>query len=913
MANIPGVVLPGAYSDVVTASTGVSIPGGTRIAAIIGEGIRSEVIVSSALGSGKDGFNSSYTSTTSGTDGRHFKLTLYPLIENRTKIYRNGVPLNILESTIDSNPFSTLYDGRLDSSTGKLELQQSRLIDQNGAFYTASSLNVGTGVINSLQLVDSNAPSENWTIRCVSVQRNNLNAPIINTGKFVAFGSVSGSKLDANGNPVIWTANNQVVSNGILSFSILDSVAFKEGDSFTIKVYSGVLSKNDSLTAEYIYVADLNDPSFLESADEVSKKHGFVSASNTLALGAQLAFANGTPGVMAVQAAPPMPRRSSYVLVDEFHATSTNVDNFLFPLPVGVVPDVNSNIHFFVTNPSTGTESQVLPNKFPFYTLDTSGQPTTSAFVFDNVAPPGGNSFSYSVNSSQATMFTVFDGYIARDPAYMNRGYLSSSTAFNTSHVGKTVKIIDATNVANNTTYTVQSVTNGTAYVVGTGFAEFVSEASVAFEVTDQAGTTVLDSATDGTVTPIISTDTADFATNQITGVDFSAITNILTRRIKINGTGSNAGLYDITAYNSLLNTVTIQKAVVSESGLRFEVLDSLTQSYYVVVNKNVVPNGYSLRVNLVDEKDATFYDSGWLAALESLERVECDIVVPLPRQMISIIFQNTLAHCKTMSNIKNRKERVLFCGAINGLTPDNLTGDEDAAVENVGVLEGVQGDEITEVLAGNVEDLTNYSVSDAFGSTFRCAYFGPDQIFVQASSETIVVDGFYIAAAAAGYLSANVRVEVPLTNKVLAGFTIPRTRMYSQSVQERLVQSGVCLLQPVAGGGRVVWGLTTSQSGFPEEQELSIIFIRDRIAKVMRGVFEGFIGTAEDPNLIPLLYARGVGALNSFISQNLISAYSDLVIKRDTVDPRQWNVSVRVQPIYPVNWIYIKVSVGLI
>jgi len=75
MANIPGAtnILPGVVTDVVTDSRGLSLGGGLRIAALIGEGSTDETVVSSALGGGLDGLNSSYTSTT-GADGRHFQL-----------------------------------------------------------------------------------------------------------------------------------------------------------------------------------------------------------------------------------------------------------------------------------------------------------------------------------------------------------------------------------------------------------------------------------------------------------------------------------------------------------------------------------------------------------------------------------------------------------------------------------------------------------------------------------------------------------------------------------------------------------------------------------------------------------------------------------------------------------------------
>jgi hypothetical protein len=915
-ANIPGAtnVLPGVFTDVITQSRGVSIPVGSRLVAMIGEGSTDETLVSQAVGGGADGLNSTYSST-SGADGRHFQVSAAPLVSNRTTLFKNGVPLVGLESLIDNNSFPSKYDYRIDISTGRIELQKAHLVDQGGLDYSVLSTNVGAGSISTLSLEDLNAPPETWSIRCVSVQRNNSNQPISGTAKFLAFGSVSGAKLDANGNPIVWVANGGVVSNGILKFKIVESSpAFREGDAFVIKVASGVLVKNDSLTANYIPSSYLNDPVLNQGLNDVTKRHGFPSLTNNLSLGAQLAFANNAPALISVQAAPPMPRRKSYVLVDSFNATSTNDDDFKFPLPPGVVPDFNSNIHFFVTDPATNVETQILPNKFTYYLLDTSGYPTTSYFINDT-SPYPGYSYSYTVDKYTATVDSGFDGYIARNNGFTNQGIFTGSIKYDKTYVGKQLKLIDTENVANAGLYNISSVVEGNLYVTYVGgapsytggFPDFVAVVSpnTAFEVIDPLTGLAVASGTDGTITPQIG-----FATATLTSasVDFTLYAG---NKIKINGStpSGNNGLYDMS--NTTSTTCKLTKTVVNEVNMRYEILDPLDESYYVVVNRHVVPDGKELRVTLVDTKEASFYDAGWINALESLETVECDMVVPLPKQTISVVFQNSLSHCKAMSNIRNKKERVLLIGAISGLKPENLTGAKPAAVEDIGILEGIQGDSVTEVLSGNIEDLANYSVPDAFGNTYRCIYFYPDQIVVQAGSDNVLVDGFYIAAAAAGYLAADVRLENPLTNKVLAGFTILRNKQFSQQTLESLATAGVCTLQPVAGGGRVIWGITTSQSGAVEEQEISIVFIRDRVAKTLRSGFQGFIGTAETVNTGAILNTRAVILLNSLVSQGLITAYKDLVVQKDDVNPTQWNISVRCQPPYPVNYIYIKVNLG--
>lgn len=824
MANIPGAsgVIPGVYTDVVTQTSGVSVPGGVRLAAVLGEGSRSEVLVSAALGGGLDGFDETYE-TTAGSDGRHFTLGLAPIISNRFTIYRNGIPLDALEETIDTDPFDNQYDCRVDIETGQIELQTAYLEDLGGTQYTIGSTNFGEGTIENLTLVDENAPTETWTIKCVSVQRDGYGNPMTETAKFLAFGTVSGAKVDGYGNPVLWLSDNEVVSNGILSFSILQDADLgaenlKEGDSFTVKVKSGVLLKNDSLTATYIATIDLNDPTFFDSMEQLSAKHGLPSLDNNLSLGSALAFSNSTPGVVALQVAPAVPRRTEYDLSDAVSDDDTEIENFIFPLPLGVQPDINSNINFFTTNPNTGVEVQVLPNKHTFYDLDDdSVTPSLEDFVGSTTTY---DYFYTVIERDQAEKYAT-NGVIAVSLTPSEGTLSSSSFTFTAADIGKSAKIFDAADSDNNGTFEIIDVNNG-----------------------------------------VLTLD-------HVSG-DFAA-----------------------------------------ETGISFQIIDPDDTSSYVVINKSVVTAGHSLRISMVDERDVAFYDAGWLTALEALETVDVDIVVPLPKQTISAIFQNVVSHCRTMSNIQNKRERVAFIGAIAGLDPEHVLGDESVAVEDIGILEGLQGDSVAEILSGNTEDLADYSVSAAYGNTYRAVYFYPDEIVVQIGADRVEINGFYMAAAAAGYMTS-VSTQMPLTNKVLAGFTILKTKRFSPTVLQRLVGAGITVVQPVSGGGTVIQGKTTTVSGFPEEEEISIIFIRDRIAKSMRSGFAGFIGLPEDPTLLASLTSRAVGLLNSFVSQGLITSFSDLNIKRDSVDPRQWNVAVRVQPTYPVNWVYIKVSVGI-
>lgn len=808
--------VPGVYSLVETLPNGVSVPGGLRIAALIGEGARQETIVSSAVGGGNDGLNPQFTGP-NGSDGRHFQLRAAPLQSNRLTLFRNGIPLVGLESDnfqlTGADTFSSRYDYRYDTNLGLIELQTAFLVDQGGLLYRSGSANVGDGVISSLTLEDSNAPTETWTIRCSSVRRDGYGNPIDGYAKFVAQGTVSGVLLDGYGNAVTWNSDGTVVNNGVLSFAIDEgSTPFVEGDFFVIETQSGALVSGDSLTATYIAIPDLEDPEFFDDLDVLQAKHGAATLSNTLSLGAQIAFANGPPGVFALQAKPAVPRRRSYV-VEESASGNDDADDLKFSLPLGVVPDVDANINFFVTDPVTGVEQQVLPNKTAFYDSSITSAPNTFHFG-------SGFSFSYTVILEDAVLRDGDDGEIS-------------------------------------------SVTGTTA---------------------------------------TLSSDTFTFNQTDVGS----------TKTVKILSPANNAGEYAITSVVDGVLTISDPGGFVDETNVEFQIIDTSDQTAAILITDDLaLDTGETLRVTVVDTKDADFFDAGWIGVYEALEKVQCDIVVPLPSQTISQIFQNGRVHVETMSNIANRRERVLFIGAINGLLPENVIGSTPAAVEDIGILEGIQGDEVSEVLAGNVEDLTNYSIQDAFGDSFRVLYLYPDRIVVQVGADRAIVHGFYMAAAAAGLLSSIPYVATPLTNRTLTGFTILRDRLFRPLTINNLASAGACVVQPVIGGGRVVWGKTTSSSGFPEEEELSVVFIRDQVARAVRAAYRPFIGKAEIPTLQASLTSVGNKTFQGLITRRLITQFRGLRVRRNPTEPRQWDVTVEVQPVYPVNWIFIRVGIG--
>lgn len=857
MANIPGIAgftQPGVFSRVRTIRRSVSIPGGLRIAAIVGLGEARETVVLEADGDGADGVNPDFQASNS-PDGRHFVLAKTNLIANRTSLLKNGIPLRVLEETIDLAPFDGRYDARLEPSTGRVELQRASLVDQGGLFAAPGSSNVGDGSVTTLELIDANAPAETWTLRVTSVLRDAYGDPIPENAVFTAVGSESGQPLDAYGAPIVFISDGAVRDNGILRIAITEGITpFERGDRFTVLVDSGVLQQGDTLEARYVAEQDLYDPEFFVDANALFQKHGLPSQDNTLSLGASMAFENGAFGLIALQARPPLPRRLSEVVLERDDPLSTeeegfpptgtpiasdDLDAFRYTLDNGV-PDVDTQVNIFVIDRDSGDETQIFPTKVSFF------DPVITSDAFNNFVDSPDYTFSYTV---------ILDGQVEDEGD-------------------------DGETVAGTSTFSADSA-SFSAFNIEAGEADTLKKIRIlnrdkfGNDASDVAGTYDIASVGDGT-----GDDTVVTLTNPSAG-----------------------GTLPFTA---------------SLSNLRWELVDTADESARLLFTKDLVTSGTirrrdGLRASYIDVDDADFFDNNWARAYEALETIDAQMVVPLPNCCFSAVQQAGRTHVELMSNTANQRERLLLIGAQTGVTNAALAGRELVAVEDIGVIEGIQGDDPEEVLAGNIEDLQDFSLVNNYGTTFRVVYFWPDRIVRPIAGTRTFIHGFYMAAAAAGHLASQPNVAVPLTRKILTGFTILRDKLLSPQLRNELGDAGASVVQPVTGGGQVLLGRTTVASGAPEEEEISIVFIRDRVATLLRDVLRGFIGIPEDPTLVASITTRVTKTLQALNSQGLITAYQNLNVQRDEVEPRQWNVSVEVAPTFPVNWIFVDVSVGLL
>jgi len=858
IAGTTGYVSPNTYSRVRTIRRSVSIPGGLRITCIVGLGESTETVVLSAKGAGEDGVNPDYAAS-NAPDGRHFELSKTTLIAQRSTILKNSIPLAGVEQTISTNTFDSRYDYRMEPATGRVELQRAHLVDQGGSDFVTSSANVGDGTISLLNLIDADAPTETWTLRVTSVIRDAYGDPITDNAVFSVTGSVSGTMYDAYGAPIVFISDGVTRDNTILRVAITEGTTiFDRGDRFTIKVDSGVLRKGDLLEARYIATEDLNDPEFFTDAASLYEKHGVPSITNTLSLGSSMAFENGAFGILALQAKPSLPRRTSDVLIESNDPltddteglsgllappvpASGDVDLFQFSIAGVGVPDTDTSVNIFVIDADSGDETQIFPTKTAFYNSLITNDP------YNNFIDNPNYTYGYTVILDGEVEDEGDDGVVVAG----TYNFRADSASFSSSNLD-------------------------TGEVDPTKYVRIFSTDKVGNPVPNIAGTYIIGSVGDGTG-------------------DDSLV------RLDAIAPGASGTL----------------PFVSSSSDLRWELIDSADESSHILFTTDLntggtMGRGDGIRVTYIDTDDADFYDNNWGAALDTLEAEDLQILVPLPTQNFSAIQQASRTHVDLMSNTANRRERVLFTGAQTGVTAQALLGNELVAVEDIGVLEGIQGDSADEILNNDIEDLQDFSIATNFGGTFRVLYLFPDQIVRAVNGTRTYLDGFYMAAAAAGYMSGNADLSIPLTRKILTGFSILRASTYNQNIIDFLGGAGVAVVVPVTGGGQVVHGKTTTSSGAAEEEELSVIFIRDYIAKVMRTVLQSFIGVPETATLVAEMSAKSLSALNALTSINYITSFKNLGVSRDVSDPRQFNIVVEVAPNLPVGWVFIDISVGV-
>lgn len=306
--------------------------------------------------------------------------------------------------------------------------------------------------------------------------------------------------------------------------------------------------------------------------------------------------------------------------------------------------------------------------------------------------------------------------------------------------------------------------------------------------------------------------------------------------------------------------------------------------------------------------------DSDWSLTFAELEKEELDVLVPLsylsdtdtPALGTGALAYHfgvqaqAFAHVESQSLTQNRKERMLILGA--------------PTLDDINIMTGQTYGNLPQF----INDTSNYTgdgyIDETYGSSFRTVFCVPDQISRVVAGSVETLPGWYLAAAVGGWLSGSTYFAEPLTRKTLVGFNILRAQKYSLTQLDNMAGSGALVVTPLSSGGRIRHGLTTINNGSSVEEEISITAVRDFASKQTRTILENtYVGKVILDTTPDDARRTLVAILNSLVAQELITAYAGVSVSMDAVEPRQLNVLFDIQPVFPLNWIKIDFSIGLL
>lgn len=166
----------------------------------------------------------------------------------------------------------------------------------------------------------------------------------------------------------------------------------------------------------------------------------------------------------------------------------------------------------------------------------------------------------------------------------------------------------------------------------------------------------------------------------------------------------------------------------------------------------------------------------------------------------------------------------------------------------------------------------------------------------------------YFTAAKIAGAL-ASADVATSITRRTINATSIETK--YSETEKDDLVTKGVCTIEEVPQGRRVIRGVTTIQDPSLTQEspykEISTVRIADYVNQVMRTNLEGiYIGKKGIGGVEASIASDATSLLLKLKEAQIIVGFQDVVVAKDTSDPKIIYVSYRIAPVQPINYIFI-------
>lgn len=182
-------------------------------------------------------------------------------------------------------------------------------------------------------------------------------------------------------------------------------------------------------------------------------------------------------------------------------------------------------------------------------------------------------------------------------------------------------------------------------------------------------------------------------------------------------------------------------------------------------------------------------------------------------------------------------------------------------------------------------------------------------------TNSTLVVGGYYLAAAYAGIFAGNPSQQ-GLTRRHINNFTgIPSSvfQTMTTALKNQYGAAGVAIAEISRAG--VLWcrhGTTTDPSSI-YNQEASLVREQDAMVGLLEGAVEqaGLIGNPIDENTIVNLQALTIGILEQCVQLGIIESYQGVVAQQLNSLPTTIQVTFQWQPSYPLNYVTFIFSVN--
>jgi len=182
-------------------------------------------------------------------------------------------------------------------------------------------------------------------------------------------------------------------------------------------------------------------------------------------------------------------------------------------------------------------------------------------------------------------------------------------------------------------------------------------------------------------------------------------------------------------------------------------------------------------------------------------------------------------------------------------------------------------------------------------------------------TNSTLVVGGYYLAAAYAGLFAGN-QPQQGLTRQSIKNFTgIPSSvfQTMTTALKNQYGAAGVAVAEISRAG--VLWcrhGTTTDPSSI-YNQEASLVREQDAMVTLLEGAVEqaGIIGKPIDANATVNLQALTIGILEQCVQLGIIYGYQGVVAQQLSNTPTTIQVTFEWQPSYPLNYVTFIFSVN--